>query len=740
MEWIRQHIVGVFIHYINILFMFALMASCYQIEDFNYLYITLIYVAFIMIYLFFTGILNTALKKFIFLLIVFIALGIFGFLFRHSIMDFLYQDIILNIESINNNLYYGHITFFYQYKPIITVVLPLILIILFILYEHKVTEGVLFLSLLEMIFLWYLEYKNEVKVMLLPFAIISIMTYMLNNYKKTQMQFQKKGIYSSISGRRLFVNIVIFSIIAGIITIPLPQEIEGKESLSIINTLNEKGKEARGLINIDVAAKGAFALSQTGYSNTEKKLGGPIQLNKSLAFKVKSDKSYYLKGDVKDEYTGYSWKSTVEDLKVYNSDVNLEVARAWNSHPLLNLFPSSAQKQITIYPAGLKTTSFMVPMYTSDVKYGDGYREGTIVGEDRSIFMWRSNIDKEYTIEFYDVDYSNEALDYYGVYYIQDKDYQKYLQLPEGISERTADLVYDLVKDCSTNAEKAIKIRNYLSDNYTYTLNASVLPEGKDFVDYFLFEDQKGYCVHFATSLAIMYRIAGIPARFIEGYKMNDDTIKDGLYNVTNDTAHAWVEFLVMDDVWAISDCAPTAFEENLRIENEKKQNQEEKPSPDPNEETKKPNNNENNNSNKNNTKEQKNSTINIKIGSKSIYIVITVVLLILILLILIVRSRINYHRKMLSSESLIPLYSYILKRLKRYKIKKGTAQTEREFAESQEKELQEILLPLTEQVYDEFYGGIKNLEYEKSETYRNFEQYLKKKENNLKYYLKKLF
>ena len=63
------------------------------------------------------------------------------------------------------------------------------------------------------------------------------------------------------------------------------------------------------------------------------------------------------------------------------------------------------------------------------------------------------------------------------MYYVQDKDYVKYLQLPEGITERTVDLVYDLVMDCSNNAEKAKKIRDYLSENYTYTLNASVLPE-----------------------------------------------------------------------------------------------------------------------------------------------------------------------------------------------------------------------------------------------------------------------
>lgn len=732
MEWFKQHITGIFIHYINILFMFVLMATCYQIDDFNYFYITLLYIGFIMVYLFFTGVLNTALKKFIFVLLSLVALVILAFIFKASIIDFFYRDLVENIIIINDKLYNNQITFFYLFKPTITVVLPLILIILFILYEHRITEGILILTFSEMIFFWYLEYKSEVRSMLLPFAIISVMTYMLNNYKKTQSLFQKKGIYSTINGGKLFVNIIICSIIASIIALPLPQEIEGKDSISILKAIDGKGKGSKGLINIETAAKGAFGIGQTGYSSTEKRLGGPLQLNNSLAFKVKSEKSYYLKGDVKNEYTGYSWRNTVDDLEELNSKIMLEAEKARKSNPNMSLFPTTELKEITIYPVGLRTTSFMVPMYTNNIKY---HKEGIIVGEDRAVFLMSSNIDKEYTVEFYDVDYTDINQDYYGMYYVQDKDYVKYLQLPEGITERTVDLVYDLVMDCSNNAEKAKKIRDYLSENYTYTLNASVLPEGKDFVDYFLFEDPKGYCVHFATSLAIMYRIAGIPARFVEGYKMNDALLKDGVYNVTNDTAHAWVEYLVTDDLWAISDCAPTAFEENLQpvVEEPK----EETPKPDPDPQTNKPENTPNT-SNNNSKNESKSNTIKLKVKSNSLFIVATVLVLILIGLCIGIST--NRTRKILSSESSIPLYNYILKRLKRYKIKKDPALTDKEFAERQEKELQEILLPLTKLVYDEFYGGIKNVEFEKSKTYYNFEQYLKKKENNLKYYLKKLF
>lgn len=733
MEWFRQHIVGVFVHYINIIFMFALMAICYQIEDFNYLYITLIYLLFIIFYLFYTGVLNTGFKKFVFLLIALATLVFFSFIFKDSILDFFYEEIVLNITSINSQLYNGELTYFYQYKPIITLALPLILIILFTLYNSKITEGILFLSLLEMAFFWYLEYEEGVVRLLLPFAIISVMTYMLNNYKKTMMQFHKKGIYASISGRKIFANILIFSIIAGLISLPLPQDFEGKDKLSIFESLNGKGKKSFGKTTIELATKEAFHLSQTGYSNTEKMLGGPIKLNNALAFKVRSDKSYYLKGSVKDQYTGYSWRNTVEDLKSFKSGISPEAERVWRNYATVDLFPASSLKEITIYPVSLKTSSFMVPMYTNNI---NNYEEDIIVGEDRAIFMWKSIIEKEYTVEFYDVDYSDQGVDSYGVYHLQNENYNKYLQLPPGVTERTVDLVYDLVKDATTTGEKVEIIRDYLSDNYTYTLDASVLPEGKDFVDYFLFEDPKGYCVHFATALTVMYRIAGIPARYVEGYKMNDASMKEGLYNVTNDTAHAWVEYLVRDNIWAISDCAPTAFEENLRLEEEKKE-EEEKPSAEPKEE-KKEEKESPSTSKGNNNKEEKNNPIKLKLSSKHLYIALTAIVLMAILIWITLAAR--RKRKILNSESLIPLYSYILKRLKRYKIKKDPSVTEREFAESQDGQLKEILLPLTEEVYDEFYGGVKKKGFEKNTIYYNFEEYLKKKENKFKYYLKKWF
>ena len=68
------------------------------------------------------------------------------------------------------------------------------------------------------------------------------------------------------------------------------------------------------------------------------------------------------------------------------------------------------------------------------------------------------------------------------------------------------------------------------------------LPAGADTVDEFLFGNRTGFCEQISTSLAVMLRSLGIPAREAVGYVPGGyDPITD-LYQVHADDAHAWVQ------------------------------------------------------------------------------------------------------------------------------------------------------------------------------------------------------
>lgn len=110
-----------------------------------------------------------------------------------------------------------------------------------------------------------------------------------------------------------------------------------------------------------------------------------------------------------------------------------------------------------------------------------------------------------------------------------------------------------------------------LQTKATYSKTPGNVPYNKDTIEYFLFENHKGYCVHFATAAALMYRMYGIPSRYVTGYAIDKDTFRaienpgetsnDYKYKaeVTDYLAHAWVEIFLEDYGWVPVEVTPTA-------------------------------------------------------------------------------------------------------------------------------------------------------------------------------------
>lgn len=88
----------------------------------------------------------------------------------------------------------------------------------------------------------------------------------------------------------------------------------------------------------------------------------------------------------------------------------------------------------------------------------------------------------------------------------------------------------------------ALDMAQYLSDHYNYTLSPAPVPDGVDFVDWFI-STGEGYCTYFASAMAQMARYAGIPSRYAEGYALvNAERGDGGEYLLTGEQAHAWAE------------------------------------------------------------------------------------------------------------------------------------------------------------------------------------------------------
>lgn len=88
-----------------------------------------------------------------------------------------------------------------------------------------------------------------------------------------------------------------------------------------------------------------------------------------------------------------------------------------------------------------------------------------------------------------------------------------------------------------------------------YDLNTPYTPDDADFVDYFLNESQRGYCVHFASAGVLLMRAEGIPARYVEGYTAV--VPEYGEAPVLDSDAHAWVEIYLDGYGWYPVDMTP---------------------------------------------------------------------------------------------------------------------------------------------------------------------------------------
>jgi transglutaminase-like putative cysteine protease len=137
-----------------------------------------------------------------------------------------------------------------------------------------------------------------------------------------------------------------------------------------------------------------------------------------------------------------------------------------------------------------------------------------------------------------------------------------YLQLPDELPERVRILARRLVSGARDPYHKALAVQNYLRENYTYNLAVPQAPPSRDVVDYFLFDQQAGFCSHYASAMVVLLRAVGVPARVVTGYAMGDYSPERGAFRVPESAAHAWVEVYFPGYDWV--EFEPTAGRDSI--------------------------------------------------------------------------------------------------------------------------------------------------------------------------------
>lgn len=156
---------------------------------------------------------------------------------------------------------------------------------------------------------------------------------------------------------------------------------------------------------------------------------------------------------------------------------------------------------------------------------------------------------------------------YYNAYV-----YENYTELPEEVID-LLDMYIGREELDDKNEhppyEQAIEwVDDYLDKTLTYTEEPKVLPYHQDFISFLIKESEEGYAPHYATAATLILRYLGIPARYVEGYLITPEHIKDKeayeKISIKNKDNHAWTEIYFDQIGWLPIEFTP-AYKDKMR-------------------------------------------------------------------------------------------------------------------------------------------------------------------------------
>lgn len=218
----------------------------------------------------------------------------------------------------------------------------------------------------------------------------------------------------------------------------------------------------------------------------------------------------YLRGQDYDVYTGLGWESTeqrAEDFSGWGEQVDRITLHTYGRHAML-YFPYFPDRGTILSGGGISNTNHLTDYTVSRYAMGSASTQQSLI---------------------------------------------PFLALPETTAQEARALLPE-------EHPAPEVIGDIVRSSAAYDRSTGQMPqEEPDFVLWFLREADTGYCVHFASAAAVLLRAAGIPARYVTGYKA--ETVSGETVTVSALDAHAWAEYYDSDmGSWRILEATPPDY------------------------------------------------------------------------------------------------------------------------------------------------------------------------------------
>lgn len=305
-----------------------------------------------------------------------------------------------------------------------------------------------------------------------------------------------------------------------------------------------------------------YSIPGFGTQHEERRLGGAPVLSPRPLLRVHSPeaRTLYLRTEVFDHYDGATWAFTQEQPAgpgdterfihfppplTFDPDVRVElVADAYDRLPH------------TVDTVDFSVTPYRPQLAVAD--YGRGFFPVEPILRGASIGLRRNPAVRAAVAPPAD---------------------HRYLQVPASLPDQVRSLAAGVTRAAAGPIDRLRSIERYLKSTAVYSLTPPAPGRGQDFIGHFLLDEQRGYCVHFATAFTIFARLNGIPARYVSGYLVHFpvttlDAILTGIDElddpdldpvevisteavVTGLAAHTWTEVWLPPHGWTTWEATP---------------------------------------------------------------------------------------------------------------------------------------------------------------------------------------
>lgn len=378
--------------------------------------------------------------------------------------------------------------------------------------------------------------------------------------RSSRLRFAKKGAGKSrlMAQCCMFMGVVLSILIcvSAVIT-----AVWGAELSDII--YRGEGVVSRSMERLTGRAKDPSADGAVSTGNNYRT--GETQLEVTLL--EQPEDTLYLKGFTGGAYVGGTWEPA-DDAELFHEMAVLLDWEEWESW-IGRMYGSLyfAMNEISSEEPSEPRTVF--------IRHANGVYETLYAPYYMRWIAWEDSSGPGYAFQYYEeselnIDWENVPEDFETgrTWFRQIQD--AYMQvIPDAYTDVPRELLPRLSELCREDSfdspdEVTAFILASLKTHASYTLTPGRAPLNEDIVEYFLFDNHEGCCVHFASAATLMYRLFQIPARYASGYAIQPSDFvqqEDGTWSaeVTDEYAHAWTEIFLEDYGWTPVEVTPSS-------------------------------------------------------------------------------------------------------------------------------------------------------------------------------------